>query len=114
MGLSFLLTAVVGSECGLLWCSKDLTLLLSWHFKETFSQVTDFIVNFKLSYNQFYCLFTLLISVVAYILCLTILYVLHNQVEQISSIPFFLSVCVCLRVCLHICGMHVEAPRLCC
>lgn len=111
MGLIFLLTAIVGSECALLQCSKDLTLLLSWHFKETSSQVTDF-VNFKLSYNQIYCLFALLICVVTYILCLTTLYLRYNQVEQKKKKLFhyfFLSVCVCVYVCMFayiwgICG----------
>lgn len=67
--------------------------------------MTDFIVNFKLSYNQIYCLFALLICVVAYILCLTTLYLRYNQVEQKkknSSITFFFQfVCVC--VCVHVC-----------
>lgn len=103
MGLIFLLTAIVGSECALLQCSKDLTLLLSWHFKETSSQVTDF-VNFKLSYNQIYCLFALLICVVTYILCLTTLYLRYNQVEQKKkTLPLLFSFSLCVCVCVHVC-----------
>lgn len=80
--------------------------MLPWQFKETFSQLTDFIVNFKLSCNQIHYLFALLLCVVAHSLCLTILYLLYSQVEHNSSTPFlFLGACVlcmCVYTCLHV------------